>query len=180
MVGRAREAIARIPRLDLASCFLAAVLPSACSEPHDLLGYISVAGIEYAVRAVNEDPVFLTAGPNGFFAGDLAVMFDAPCGDGTLPVTLLIELRSAGTPMARPPTIEITTPTTVPCPGALALTHATSDPDGDLASVRWYVDDVLLSSATSTLPFTRSHVLRAVARDSRGATTTDTLTVTCQ
>jgi hypothetical protein len=145
-----------------------------------LLGYISVSGIEYSVRAINEDPVFLTAGPDGFFAGDLAVMFDAPCGDSTLPITLLIELRSTGTPTARPPTVEITTPATVRCPGALVLAHDTSDPDGDLKSVRWYVDDVLLSSATSTLPFTKSHALRAVARDSRGATTTATRTVMCE
>lgn len=145
-----------------------------------LLGYISVNGMDYSVRAINEDPVFLTAGPGGFFAGDLAVMLDAPCGGSTLPITLLIELRSAGTPSARPPTIEITTPTQVSCPGALVLHHDASDPDGDLASVRWYVDDVLISSAISTLPFTTSHVLRAVARDSRGATTAATKTVTCE
>jgi hypothetical protein len=144
-----------------------------------LQGFVTVDGDSHTVRAVNEEPVFLTASRDGFLAAELELDFAAPCGSSALPVTLRIELRSASEPTARPPEVTITTPATFPCPGVLPLTQTSSDPDGDLASVRWTVDGVPIAPGTSTIPFTRAHVLRAVARDSRGATTTATQTVTC-
>lgn len=91
----------------------------------------------------------------------------------------LIELQSAAVPTARPPEVEITTSTAVPCPGVLVLTHVSSDPDDDLASVRGVVDGMLLAPGISTIPLTQSHELVAIARDARGATTTDVRMVTC-
>jgi hypothetical protein len=49
----------------------------------------------------------------------------------------------------------------------------------DLVSVRWYVDDVLMSASTTSLAFTAAQELRAVATDARGARTTATKTIAC-
>jgi hypothetical protein len=144
-----------------------------------LQGTITIAGTAYTIRAVNEQPVYLAASGSGFFAADLDIDFDVPCGAGTLPVTLQIDLRHAGTPIGRPPTIGIATPSTFSCPTAMTLTSTASDPDSDLASVRWYVDGVLLAPSVTAIPMTGPHTLRAVARDARGAATTATRPVTC-
>ncbi|MCX4246346.1 alpha/beta hydrolase family protein [Paraliomyxa miuraensis] len=143
-------------------------------------GMVTVAGFTTTIRAINEDPVFLTADREGFLSAEVGLDFAVPCGTGSLPVVLLVELRSADAPAARLPEVEITTPSTAPCPGMLALTHDTSDPDDDLTSVRWIVDGVLLAPGIGTMPITRSHDLVAIARDTRGATTTDARTVTCE
>jgi hypothetical protein len=55
----------------------------------------------------------------------------------------------------------------------------TSDADGDLESVRWYADGVLLAPGLTSMPFTGPHVLRAVARDDRGARKTATKSISC-
>jgi hypothetical protein len=144
-----------------------------------LQGFVTVDGVSHTVRATNEDPVFLTASRDGFLAVELELDFAAPCGGGALPVMVRIELRNTSVPTARPPAVTITTPATLPCPGTLILTQTSSDPDGDLTSVRWTVDDMPLAAGTSTIPFTRAHTLRAVARDARGATTSDARIVTC-
>ena len=142
-------------------------------------GFITIDGQSYTVRAVNEDPVFLAVSAGGFFAGDLDINVDVPCGGGTLPITLEIDLRHTGSPIGRPPTISITSPSQIQCPGTLPLTHNAADTDGDLTSVRWYVDDVLVAPAVTSIAMTQGHTLRAVARDARGATTTATQAVTC-
>jgi len=54
-----------------------------------------------------------------------------------------------------------------------------TDPNGDLDTVRWYVDGVLLAPGTSTLLFTAGHELRVVARDLRGGTTTAKKVIQC-
>lgn len=144
-----------------------------------LQGMITVDGLSFTIRAVNEQPVYLTASGSGFFAADLDIDFDVPCGAGTMPVTLQIDLRHDGTPVGRPPTIGIATPSTFSCPTAMTLTSTAADPDSDLAGVRWYVDDVLLAPSVTTIPMTGPHTLRAVARDARGAATTATQSVAC-
>jgi acetyl esterase/lipase len=144
-----------------------------------LRGTITVAGTAYTIRAVNEQPVYLTASGSGFFAADLDIDLDVPCGAGTMPVTLQIDLRHDGTPIGQPPTIGIATPSTFSCPTMMTLTSTASDPDADLVSVRWYVDDVLLAPSVTTLPMTGAHTLRAVARDARGAATPATKSVAC-
>ena len=143
-------------------------------------GQITVDGTTMTIRATNEDPVLFAASPSGFFAGDLEIGLEVPCGGGTMPVELQLDLRHTGNPAEKPPTIGITSATSARCPTTLALTHNAADPDGDLASVRWYVDDVLLAPTTTSIPATTGHTLRAVARDDRGATTTATRTFSCE
>ena len=75
--------------------------------------------------------------------------------------------------------IAITTPSTVSCGTSTALTATASDPDGDLASVRWFVDGVLMAPTTTSMVFTGTHELRAVARDARGGATTAKKVVSC-
>ena len=58
------------------------------------------------------------------------------------------------------------------CGIATSLAANATDPDGDLESVRWLVDGVLMSAATTSMTFAGSHELRAVATDERGAATT--------
>jgi hypothetical protein len=70
-------------------------------------------------------------------------------------------------------------PSTLTCPQTRALTGTASDADSDLASVRWLVDDVLLSASTTSMEFTQDHDLTAVVRDARGATRTVTKHVDC-
>lgn len=144
-----------------------------------LRGTITVAGTAYTIRAVNEQPVYLIASASGFFAADLDIDLDVPCGAGTMPVTLQLDLRHDGTPIGQPPTIGIGTPSTFSCPTVMTLTSTAADPDSDLASVRWTVDDVLIAPSATTLPMTGPHTLRAVARDARGAATTATKSITC-
>lgn len=144
-----------------------------------LQGMLTVDGFSFTIRAVNEQPIHLTASGSGFFAADLEIEIDVPCGTGTMPLTLEIDLRHDGTPIGRPPTIGIATPGTFLCPTVMTLTSTAADPDSDLASVRWYVDDVLLAPSMSTMPMTGPHTLRAVARDARGASTTATRSVSC-
>ena len=154
-------------------------------HPHQLreLHLYGDAGLTTAARNLlmreGIDVVFLTAKKlTGLEVNDAVLEFDVPCGAGTLPVTATIDLNMT-TFLARPPAVTISTPSSVACPGGLVLTANASDPDGDLQGVRWYVDDVLIAPGTSTLAMTRSHVLRAVARDARGAAKTHTKTVTC-
>jgi hypothetical protein len=142
-------------------------------------GSMVVDGMRYTIRAVNEQPVFVTASGSGFFAADLDIDLSVPCGAGTMPVTLQIDLRHDGTPVGSPPTIGIATPSTVSCPTGITLVSTAADPDSDLAAVRWYVDDVLIAPSVSTIPMTGPHTLRAVAYDARGAATTATQTITC-
>jgi hypothetical protein len=79
-----------------------------------------------------------------------------------------------------PPEIDITTPSSIACPGTLSLTATTSDPDQDLSHVRWTVDGVLLAPGTTSIPMSAAHQLKAVAFDARGAATTDWASVVCQ
>lgn len=144
-----------------------------------LRGTITVDGLTYTIRAVNEQPVYLTAGASGFFAADLDIDLDVPCGAGTMPMTLQVDLRHNGIPTGRPPSLMITTPSTFSCPAILSLSSTAADPDSDLSVVRWYVDDVLLGPSVTAIPITGPHMLRAVARDARGATTTATKLLSC-
>lgn len=71
-------------------------------------------------------------------------------------------------------------PSTVSCPDTIDLDYTAFDYDDDIESVRWLVDGVLMASSVTTLDFTTGHELTAIVRDERGATHTDTETVTCQ
>lgn len=140
-----------------------------------------VNGRRYGIRAVNgEEVVSMTATRlQGLEVDGATVRFDVPCGLGTLPVTASIDLDTAEL-LDHPPSLTIDTPDELTCPGTLLLDATVSDPELDLHSVRWYVDDVLLAPDLLSLPMTQPHTLRAVARDARGATTTATKTIACR
>lgn len=143
-----------------------------------LRGMITVDGATYTVEATNEDVVYVTAAEGWLFAMNMDIAFNAPCGDSTIPVTMEVDLQRQGA-LESPPSVTIDVPSAVTCPSWVDLDATATDPDSDLATVRWYVDDVLISPTTSRLKFTGPHVLRAVARDARGATRSATKSVTC-
>lgn len=145
------------------------------------LAKVAVEGATYAFRAVNEhDVIFMSAKRTGFDADDITLTFDVPCGGATIPVTAQFDLHNTATP-ASPPTVTINNASTAACPSVQTLSATASDPNGDLVTpVRWEVDGVRMAPGTSSIAFTRSHVLKAYGRDARGATTTKTKTVSCQ
>lgn len=146
-------------------------------------GTFDVLGVPHVLRGRNEVPVYLTADALTFEAFDIHLEGYAPCtggGFGTAYGTLDLALNVYGGTVSSPPSVSITVPSAVTCPtSSLQLTANTSDPDADLASVRWYVDDALLGPTVTAIPVTQAHTLRVVARDARGATTTDVKAVSC-
>lgn len=147
-----------------------------------LESHIQVDGVEQTVRTTNDEPVLLSATPSSLSAQGLEAAFVVDCGAGGAAhflATFDIAPPPTGGILDAPPSITITTPSIVPCGTAVTLTASTSDPDGDLAQTRWYIDDVLMASSVSTVLITQSHTLRAVARDARGAASTATKTIGC-
>jgi hypothetical protein len=137
-------------------------------------------GQEFALRTLNEhDVVFMSARRTGFDADDITLIFDVPCGSGTIPVLAQFDLHNTAT-TAAPPTITINNPSTVPCPSTQTLSATASDPNGDLGPVRWEVDGIRMRPNITTMAFTRNHTLRAYATDARGAVTSKTKVVACQ
>lgn len=135
------------------------------------------------VRSVNPLPIVVSADGAGFEAIDIPLRAQAPCFEGGEQVAwgeAEVVVRLEGLVIASPPSLSITVPTSFGCPTTKSLTASVSDPDGDLATVRWYVDDVLVDASKHSMTFTESHVLRAVARDARGAASTDVRAITCQ
>jgi hypothetical protein len=144
-----------------------------------LQGDVTVDGHAYTIRGVNEESFTFTMGYFGMFAADLDVGLTVPCGSGTIDVLVRIDLRSAAI-LDEAPIASIDTPGEVACPTTLTLAATVVDPDDDLASVRWFVDDVLVTQSVSSIPMTTDHELRLVARDARGATTTARKPVRCR
>lgn len=111
--------------------------------------------------------------------GKFEVHIDVPCNGEVAEVTATFDLVATSW-LGSPPEVAITVADTVDCPDTVALTADTFDAEYDLESLRWYVDDVLLDAGTTSIDFTTDHVLRAVARDARGATRSATKSVTCE
>lgn len=132
-------------------------------------------------RAPNTEPVVLLADATSFQLTGAQLQFVVPCGRGVEVVTATFDLTTSSTNQVLdgPPTVAITTPSSVTCGASVSLTASTGDPDGDFDSVRWYVDDELVAAATTSIQVTVPHTLRAVARDARGAATTATQSITC-
>ncbi|MCX4244538.1 alpha/beta hydrolase family protein [Paraliomyxa miuraensis] len=143
-----------------------------------LQGHVIVDGNAFTVRGVNEQPITFTLGHFGLFAADLALDLTLPCGTGTIDMTVRIHLGSA-TILDEAPIASIDVPDVLSCPTTLMLDATVVDPDDDLASARWFVDDVLVTQGVSSLPMTTDHALRLVARDARGATTTVAKSIRC-
>jgi hypothetical protein len=139
---------------------------------------------DWEVSGPTQVDVVLEASPTNFHAFEIPVVgsFPACWGQGDLPAVGTFELLldvSAG-PTDAPPSVTITIPSSVTCDGTpVSLSSTTSDPDGDLDRVEWFVDDVLIDPSLSAMGFTAAHVVRAVAFDARGAATTATKSISC-
>lgn len=163
------------------------------SEDSELVGFpkgslvfdatFEVANQTMAVRGTTQIDIVLEASPNGFEALEIPVIGNVtPCmNDGHIEAegTFDIVLKITAGPVEAPPSVEIDIPSTVTCNTPVELDASVTDPDDDLSSVRWYVDDQLIAASTTSLTFTQGHDVRVVARDVRGAATTATKTISC-
>ena len=142
-----------------------------------------VAGQHYVFRRANADEVVFDASGSTISATNLILHAEVPCNRSTADVAVKFTVKDPGNGAAlgKPPVVTITAPSTssVPCGSTVTLSHAASDPDGDLAEVRWLVDGVPLAVGTTSIAITGSRELRAVARDARGAATTAKKVVSC-
>ena len=136
----------------------------------------------YTSRRSARAAVSMNASGRTFSAANLPVTLQVPCDASTATVTVVFDISDAGGAGAldSPPSVVIDTPATVPCGTTTVLSAQASDPDNDLVDVRWFVDDVLMAPELTTMTFTGTHTLRAVARDARGAATSATKVVGCQ
>jgi hypothetical protein len=141
-----------------------------------------VDGIPFHVRRANQEPLYLRAGEGWTLlqgTDGAWLEFSVPC-DGAMAEVLVWWGYSGVALEDSPPTVTINVPSTVPCPSTGPLSKSVADADGDLESVRWFVDDVLMADGISTMTISAPHTLRLVARDERGATRTAVKTVGCQ
>ena len=130
------------------------------------------------VDAVNSLPVYGELSPAGVDL-DLAQVVRVPCNDGTSDILLTLDLADDAV-IAEPPDITITLASTMSCPGVLTLSATVTDPNADVDTVRWLVDDHLLApSVTQVTVPSGAPVLAVVACDSRGACTRAEHTITC-
>jgi Domain of unknown function (DUF1929) len=135
----------------------------------------------YTTRRPNTANAVMSANGPAFSATNLSVTLKVPCNTSTAQITVRYTVRDPGngTALAKPPAVAINVPSAVSCSSPTTLAATVTDPNGDLDTVRWYVDGVLLAPGTSTLLFTSGHELRVVARDLRGGTTTAKKVVQC-
>jgi len=113
-------------------------------------------------------------------AGGTYIKLDVPCNGEIADIVLWWGFDEDLT-TASPPNVGLSLPNTVVCPGQLELLLATgTDPDGDLDSLQWIIDGVLMSEEWPTIDFTQNHEITAVLADARGAADSDTKNVTCQ
>ena len=122
----------------------------------------------------------VSASGGQFSVGPIEIGATVPCNGSTAEITLVLAVESTGgAPLDRPPSVSITTPANVSCTRTTSLAATATDPDGDLVGVRWFIDDVLMAPAVTSVVFGGAHTLRAVARDARGAATTAVKKVSC-
>jgi hypothetical protein len=137
----------------------------------------TIDGVPMTLRVVNPEDVITSLSPV-FALSDLEVEFELPCGDDVLPVTAVLMFEHTDE-LGQPPQGGILSSPSVNCPNWLTLSHNITDADGDLDSVRWYVDDVLMAPSVVRIWVNDTHELKLVAKDERGATIERTLTIGC-
>lgn len=142
-----------------------------------------VDGFPIYSRAPIESPIFYQAGVGWILlegTGGSYLEFEVPCNGELADVKVAWGFDEVATNEA-PPSVSIAgLPSAVTCPDTLALSvSSASDPDNDIASLRWVVDGVLLEDPNPTISITQAHEVTAIVRDARGATTTDTKVITC-
>lgn len=135
----------------------------------------------YTTRRANIANAVMSANGPAFSATNLSIALKVPCNTSTAQITVRYTVRDPGngTALGKPPVATINVPSAVSCSSPTTLAATVTDPNGDLDTVRWYVDGVLLAPGTSTLLFTSGHELRVVARDLRGGTTTAKKVIQC-
>jgi hypothetical protein len=130
------------------------------------------------VDAVNALPVYGELSPAGIDL-QLAQVVRVPCNGGTTDILLMLDLVDDAV-IAEPPEVTINLASTMSCPGVLGLSATVTDPNADVDTVRWFVDDHLLApSVTQVTVPSGSPVFAVVACDSRGACTRAERTVSC-
>jgi hypothetical protein len=139
---------------------------------------VTVDGQTYGARRPNAAAVTMSGSAGSLDPDPFIVQFEVPCGTSTGQLRLAVDLDTSAT-LEEPPTASLNLPGSVTCGNAVLLSGTFGDPDGDLAQVQWYVDDVPLDASVQSVPIHETHVFRAVARDARGASTTAKATVTC-
>ncbi len=140
---------------------------------------LTIDGEVYRVRRPNPAAVQIDHSNGEFKSAAFRLRSHVSCGDSSVALVDLWIAMDDGATLNSPPTGSVTTPSAVSCSTSVPLTESFTDPDGDLASVRWFVDDVPLSDSTTAISITESHTLRAVAEDARGAATTATKQISC-
>jgi hypothetical protein len=140
--------------------------------------------MDYAVGGPSQIDLEVTASPTAFEALQIPVHGEMPAcwGQNDIPAIgefdLVLDLASGA--VESPPAITIDIPSSVSCPSVVTLEASTSDPDADLASVRWTIDGVPMESSVSSITMTEPHTFEARAMDSRGAVTSAAKAVGCQ
>jgi hypothetical protein len=137
----------------------------------------------FTTRQPNTSNVIVTAAGNVFSANNLTLNLTLPCNTSftTLQVQISVSppTTSGGGSIGRPPAVTNSTSATGACNASRSLIASVTDPDSDAGAVRWRVDGVLMAPGTSSMIVSEPHTLEAIARDSRGATTTATKELSC-
>ncbi len=142
-----------------------------------------IDGLHYRTVSSTEHALYLEARSNlveidGLTDG-FVLEFSLPCNGEVADVQVWFDLESSAT-LESPPSVGVTVSDQYLCPATITLTANSSDPDSDLEGVRWMLDDTLIAPGTSQVQFwAPPTIFKAIARDERGATTTDTKVVSC-
>lgn len=133
-------------------------------------------------RRTNRESAVVSVDGPAFDATGLVVGIDVPCNKSKTQIiaTLYLQDPIDGSTLGAPPEVTILTPTAVTCGVPTPLDATVTDRDGDVVSTRWRIDGVLMAEGTSAITFNGSHELELVARDGRGAATTDRRMIQCQ
>lgn len=140
-----------------------------------------VDSVPFHVRRPNQQPLKLRAGQAWVLmqgADGASLEFSVPCGEDEIEVLVWLGYNNVAIDDF-PPQATIGGPANATCPSTWTLAKSVSDADGDLASVRWRVDGVLMQNGITSMPFTQPHLLELVVRDARGATVTKQKNVGC-
>jgi hypothetical protein len=103
-----------------------------------------IGGSHYTTRRPNTSPVIMNASGPTFSASNLDVAVEVPCNRSTSTVIVRYTITDPGngTALGKPPTVSISVPSTVSCSSPTTIAANVADPNGDLDTLRWYIDDV--------------------------------------
>jgi hypothetical protein len=143
--------------------------------------HVEVGTFSFDHVEANQTKLYIDEGGDWMSAdgGDgLEVYFGVPCNGQLEPMIAWLVLADASV-TGSPPSASIDMPSSVGCGTSVDLDVDASDPDDDIARVRWEVDGVLLDDSLDSIEINAAHEIRVIVRDARGATTTDTHAITC-